>query len=86
MFWEQSVTHQYPQPLIRETLEGTGTFTNHSLPWYSMWSSTEEEGFPFTVMKLQGCLEKNMDVNLFLSDKSSLIMGKIFFNEMVRDL
>ena len=23
-----------------------------------MWSSTEEEGFPFTVRKLQGCLQK----------------------------
>jgi hypothetical protein len=57
MFLEQQVTHN-PQPLIRVTLEGTGTLTNHSLPWYSMWSSTEEEGFPFTVMKLQGCLKR----------------------------
>lgn len=72
MFWEQSVTHQYPQPLIRETLEGTGTFTNHSLPWYSMWSSTEEEGFPFTVMKLQGCLEKTTEGQVFHMSEPAL--------------
>lgn len=52
-----SIVAHNTQPLIRETLEGTGTLTNHSLPWYSMWSSTEEEGLPFTVMKLQGCLK-----------------------------
>lgn len=47
----------------------------HSLPWYSMWSSTEEEGLPFTVMKLQGCLKKKKNQKVRFFTHWSLHLG-----------
>lgn len=53
----------------------------HELPWYSMWSSTEEEGFPLTVIKLHGCLEnQNEKRSIYVMYKMHIFHSITFLN------
>ena len=61
--------------LVRKTQGGMAF--HHLLPWYSMWSSTEEEGFPFTVRKLQGCLKKRQQQKVKFSPVWACTGGRV---------